>query len=402
MKDTVKKFTVGGNDYFFNGENLTFYKDEYNDKSIENENKCIADIKLKKNILINIANICNLDCVYCFAKGGNYGKREELMTLQTAQSLIDKIKMIKRIGILTFFGGEPTLNFEIIKFFTEKLGDRVERYSIITNGTLIDKKQLEFYNAYNFNLIFSLDGPKNIHDILRGGYDNTIKNIRLATNYKNISIKISCQYTPIHLEKSISIKSLHNFFKSTFEKTPYSITPVISDYCMGKFSEKQIKDGLNEIKWEIKQTFDYLTLEINDKHVYSKSVVKTLERVIFKRKAMYFCGKCSSNQNINFDINGAVYPCHMFFGKNSMEITTEIDEINNKEKYPCNSCWAKYLCEICPGAIVKSRRNFFEFRENCENRNRIKLILESLLEVFSNQKKYEFFSKRLTKLIIEG
>jgi sulfatase maturation enzyme AslB (radical SAM superfamily) len=93
-------------------------------------------------LLLNIANICNMKCTYCFARDGSYGRKGSLMTRETADRVLSRLETRPRLKDVTFFGDEPTLNFDLIKYFHTRLRDRALAFSMNTNGLAISAEQL--------------------------------------------------------------------------------------------------------------------------------------------------------------------------------------------------------------------------------------------------------------------
>lgn len=362
------------------------------------------------NVLFNIANTCNIHCQYCFAGGGTYGRKHELMSLQVVQKIIQKLEHYSIIKCVTFFGGEPTLNFKVIRTFVKELKSRTLRFTIISNGYCIEDNILRFFDKHRFLIIISIDGDKRIHNKIRMGFNETKKIIYKITSYPNIDLRLSCQYTPIHMQMGITIKELHYFFKKTFPGVPYFITAVFSDCSNFKFSEKQLEEIKIEKYWEIDQTFAYLTHLQQNEFIYSKAVTKIVEKLIFRKKSLEFCTKCNMQDTLNFDIDGSLYPCHVFFGKEPYKLS-EIDSIqensllNSKDEIEgCRRCWAKYVCQMCPSSIyILDHLDSVNKQcpEQCEKAHFIETVIKNLLDVYNNPEKYKLFSERFSELYKE-
>ena len=162
-----KEYIVNNNKYIFDGENLELYlidsnfetelNNEKNNKNEKLLNK--SKNKLINKIVFNVSNMCNLNCKYCYANGGNYNREDSLMSLNTAKIIINEIKLkYDDIGTVYFFGGEPLLNFELIKHIVNELEkyyrEKID-FRIVTNGILLNEEKIKFLDKHNFKLYIS-------------------------------------------------------------------------------------------------------------------------------------------------------------------------------------------------------------------------------------------------------
>jgi uncharacterized protein len=417
-KNLYKFFTINNKKFVFDGYQVKLFEtddfspflnhlyDHSPDVLITQSNLKKTKINEINNVLINISNTCNIQCQYCFASGGTYGRLPTLMQPVVIQKIIQKLQRFDKIKCVTFFGGEPTLNAEAIYTFVKELKSRTVRFTIITNGYNIEDHLLKFFNDNKFLVIVSIDGDENIHDMTRMGFKETLTTIQKIQSYPKIGLRLSCQYTPIHMQKGITIKDLHHFFNTTLHGIPYFISYVFSDCPTFQFSEQQLNQ-INKIKhWEVDQTFNYLTHPHQDEFIYSKSVTRILDKVIFQKKSPEFCTKFNSKDTLNFDIDGRLYPCHVFFGKDSYKISQKnpikktILQNNKDELEGCRQCWAKNICQKCPSGIQitgdmdKNCKN----PEQCEISSFIEIVIQRLLEVYMIPEQYKLFSTRFVEL----
>ncbi|MDD6276716.1 MAG: radical SAM protein, partial [Clostridia bacterium] len=149
-----------------------------------------SDYKNKSNVIkamcLHVAHTCNLNCSYCFASQGKYHGNRSLMSFEVGKQAFDFL--IRNSGSrrnleVDFFGGEPLMNWEVVKKLVayareqEKIYDKNFRFTLTTNGVLIDDEVIDFLNKEMSNVVLSLDGRKEIHDHLRkdihgkGSYD---------------------------------------------------------------------------------------------------------------------------------------------------------------------------------------------------------------------------------------
>mgnify|MGYP003496393950 CR=1 FL=1 len=162
-------------------EGLLFTEDTYQDHpSFINRKKVV------KALCLHVAHDCNLKCKYCFASQGDFGGVKEMMSFEVGKKAIDYL--IENSGNrrnleIDFFGGEPLMNFDVVKELVE-YGRKVEkennkniRFTMTTNGILLDDDKIDYINEHMHNVVLSLDGRKEINDNMRptlndkGSYD---------------------------------------------------------------------------------------------------------------------------------------------------------------------------------------------------------------------------------------
>ena len=167
------------------------------------ENK-IIDFKKRptvvKALCLHIAHDCNLACKYCFAEEGEYHGRRALMDYETGKQALDFLianSGSRRNLEVDFFGGEPLLNFDVVKQLVaygreqEKLHDKHFRFTLTTNGVLLNDDIMEFANKEMDNVVLSIDGRKEVHDRMRpfrkgaGSYDLIVPKFQKLAESRN-------------------------------------------------------------------------------------------------------------------------------------------------------------------------------------------------------------------------
>jgi len=311
-----------------------------------------GDVPIKA-LCLNIAQSCNLRCRYCFAGDGNYGK-DELMSFETAKKAIDFVvaNSYNRQNIeVDFFGGEPLLNWEVIKktvLYALTIPNKTFHFTITTNGILLDDEKMEFINEYMENLVLSLDGRKATNDKNRrtktneGTYDILVKNLlKFAKARGNKDYYIRGTYTKDNLDFSEDIKHLASLgFKNI------SLEPVVSegqDYSITKDDLPAIFAEYEKFAKEYANVdYNFFHFMLDDTH--SPCTIKRLSG----------CG--AGCEYIAVSPNGDVYPCHQFVGEENMrlgnledgitntELQEKIKNINVLTKNDCKKCWARYYC----------------------------------------------------------
>ena len=150
-----------------------------------------------KALCLHIAHDCNLACKYCFAEEGEYHGRRALMSFEVGKKALDFLianSGTRRNLEVDFFGGEPLMNFDVVKQIVayarsiEKEHNKNFRFTLTTNGMLVDDDVIEFANKECHNVVLSLDGRKEVHDHLRktvngkGSYDIIVPKFQVLTH----------------------------------------------------------------------------------------------------------------------------------------------------------------------------------------------------------------------------
>ena len=157
-------------------DNKLFTKDEFKPMAGTLKAKTSGVIKA---LCLHIAHTCNLNCSYCFASQGKYHGERALMSFEVGKRTLDFL--IENSGTrrnleVDFFGGEPLMNFEVVKQLVkyarsiEKEKSKNFRFTLTTNGVLVDKSVIDFANREMSNVVLSLDGRKEVHDRYRVDY----------------------------------------------------------------------------------------------------------------------------------------------------------------------------------------------------------------------------------------
>lgn len=310
------------------------------------------------SIELFVAQDCNLKCRYCYGHDGEYSDKG-MMTIDTAKEsvkfLMDTSKN-KEVGIC-FFGGEPLLNFELIKDIAAYAKDLAKEYdkkvsfSITTNATLVDKKISDFIKENKIAVTVSIDGNKEIHDANRyyskskGSYDDVIRGIKyLKDNEVNVAARATAD--PVSMDMLKTVEHLDALgFDSTY------ISP-----CINLFEEDKDFEALKGEFDSLIEKFDgYLQAKEYKRIISLKNIYKVLRRVHISSKRNRFCGAMISM--VAVDKNGEIYPCHRFVASKDYKIGDVRDGINMdvfhsmaqnqlsllaREK--CPDCWAWSLC----------------------------------------------------------
>lgn len=342
-----------------------------------------------------MATDCNLRCRYCYADEGTYHRPRSLMDISTAKRAVDflirKSHRAKEVGI-SFFGGEPLLNYDCITQLVPYAIDRFEcngqrcSFSITTNGTLLTVDKVAFFEKYNFGYIVSLDGPQNINDQNRifpdgtGSYDSVMRRLsQLADAYSGFSHKVTIRATFTGKDHDL-VSSLSHLRTVGFSKISLeSCSPVPKHLAIDK---ENLSDVLTDYdaaaKWYLEQ------LQSGDRFAFYH-MHQLFFQVAEGTKRISQCGAGRGYLAVAPD--GVLYPCHRLVGDETYamgsvftgadsKIQSLFGSVSVPYKQQCRSCWARYICGGgCHATAVQFNHDILQpFDVECElMKYRIKL-----------------------------
>jgi uncharacterized protein len=325
------------------------------------QNKIVPAVKA---MCLNMTHDCNLRCKYCFASQGSYKGAREYMSLEVGKKAFDYLVVAsgKRVNLeVDFFGGEPLMNFEIIKQLVE-YGRSLEgkfnkkfRFTITTNGVLLDDEKIDYINENMVNVVLSIDGRKDTNDKMRktingkGSYDT------IVNNFKNLVDKRGDKdyfargtYTAYNLDFAEDVKHMREL---GFDKI--SVEPVVTkpedDYALLEEHVEQLKKEYEKLA---KMYVEYYPDEEKRFQFFHFNIELDGGPCIYKRSVG--CG--AGTEYVAVTPNGDYYPCHQFVGEEEFIIGNVDDGINQEnivdkfrnlsvnDKPACKECWAKYYC----------------------------------------------------------
>ncbi|MGM0378844.1 MAG: thioether cross-link-forming SCIFF peptide maturase [Bacillota bacterium] len=340
-------------------------KEQLFTKQVKKNNFEIFNKPAIKAMCLHIAHDCNMKCKYCFASQGDYKKRKrDLMSLEVGKKslefLAEKSKNRKNLEV-DFFGGEPLMNFEVVKKLVkyskilEEKYNKNFRFTITTNGLLLDEDKIEFINKHMDNVVLSIDGRKEVNDRMRydknhkGTYDKILPKFKNLIENRDKLYYLRGTFTGYNTDFSKDVLHLANKgFKSL------SIEPVVTDkeneYSLKEkdlknifkeydiLAEKYIERKLNNKKNEFE--FFHFNIDLDDTPCYLKKIRG--------------CG--AGLEYVAITPNGDIYPCHQFVEKdefkmgnistgiNDYSIGNKFNEANVLSKDDCKDCWARFFC----------------------------------------------------------
>ncbi|MDE5780045.1 MAG: thioether cross-link-forming SCIFF peptide maturase [Lachnospiraceae bacterium] len=327
----------------------------------------VVDFKNRKTVVkamcLHIAHDCNLACKYCFAEEGEYHGRRALMSLEVGKKALDFL--IENSGNrrnleVDFFGGEPLMNWEVVKELVrygrskEKEYDKNFRFTLTTNGVLLDDEVMEFVNKEMSNVVMSLDGRKEVNDKMRpfrngkGSYDLIVPKFKkMADSREQKDYYIRGTFTRNNLDFS---KDVIEYADLGFKQM--SIEPVVADpeepYSL---KEEDIPKILEEYD---KLALEYIKRKKEGKGFNFFHFMIDLQQGPCVLKRMAGCG--SGTEYLAVTPWGDLYPCHQFVGQEEFLLGNVFDGITNTEvrdefklcnvyaKEKCRDCFAKFYC----------------------------------------------------------
>jgi uncharacterized protein len=338
----------------------------------------ITDFKKRQTVVkalcLHIAHDCNLACKYCFAEEGEYHGRRELMSYEVGRKALDFLieNSGNRVNLeVDFFGGEPLMNFDVVKQLVEygrsreKECNKKFRFTLTTNGVLLNDDILEFANKEMSNVVLSIDGRQEIHDKMRpfrngkGSYEMIVPKFqKVAESRHQTNYYVRGTFT--HFNTDFSEDVLH-LAKLGFKQI--SVEPVVAesteDYAI---REEDIPTLLAEYD---KLASEMLRLEEENKGFNFFHFMIDLEGGPCVAKRLSGCG--SGTEYLAVTPWGDLYPCHQFVG-NEKFLLGNVDEgitntavrdefklCNVYAKESCRNCFAKFYCS---GGCAANAYNF--------------------------------------------
>ncbi|MBQ9608489.1 MAG: thioether cross-link-forming SCIFF peptide maturase [Lachnospiraceae bacterium] len=328
----------------------------------------IVDFKKRKTVVkalcLHIAHDCNLACKYCFADEGEYhGQKRELMPIEVGRQAIDFLieNSGSRVNLeVDFFGGEPLMNFDVVKEIVaygrskEKEYNKNFRFTLTTNGVLLNDDVIDFCNKEISNVVLSLDGRKCVHDKMRptrngkGSYDIIIPKFKEFVEKRgDKSYYVRGTFTRNNLDFIEDFKAMADLgFKEI------SIEPVVSPPTEDYSIREEDVDKICE-------QYDKLALDIIERYKNGKPVTFFHYMIdlnggpcVYKR--LSGCG--SGTEYLAVTPQGELYPCHQFVGIDGFKLGNVYDGIDNYEvvdefklcnvyaKDKCKDCFARFYC----------------------------------------------------------
>ena len=316
-----------------------------------------------KALCLHVAHTCNLNCSYCFASQGKYHGDRALMSFETGKRALDFL--IENSGTRTnlevdFFGGEPLMNWDVVKKLVEyarsveKQHHKNFRFTLTTNGVLIDDDVIDFCNREMSNVVLSLDGRKEIHDRFRVDYAGNGSYDRIVPKFQKL---VKARGGKNYYMRGTFTHSNPDFTNDVFHMadlgfTELSMEPVV---CAPNDPSALTEDDIKVVM----EQYEILAKEMikRDKEgrgftFYHYMIDLTGGPCIYKR--ISGCG--SGTEYMAVTPWGDLYPCHQFVGEQAYKLgdiwngvtNTRLREdfrkCNAYAREECKDCWARLYC----------------------------------------------------------
>lgn len=327
-----------------------------------------------KALCLHIAHDCNLACKYCFAEEGEYHGRRALMSFEVGKKALDFLvaNSGNRVNLeVDFFGGEPLMNWDVVKQLVEygrsleEPNNKKFRFTLTTNGVLLNDEIMEYLNKEMSNVVLSLDGRKEVNDNMRpfrtgkGSYDLIVPKFqKLADSRNQTDYYVRGTFTRDNLDFSEDVKHFADLgFKQMSiepvvgpEEDPYSIR----EKDLPQIMEEYDKLALEYIKREKEGNgfnFFHFMIDLNQ------------GPCVYKR--LSGCG--SGTEYLAVTPWGDFYPCHQFVGDEDFlmgnvddgitrdDLVGTFSNCNVYSKEKCKNCFAKFYCS---GGCAANSYNF--------------------------------------------
>ena len=365
-----------------------------------------------KALCLHVAHDCNLRCQYCFASTGDFGQGRKIMPPEIAKKAIDFV--IARSGVrhnieVDFFGGEPLMAWDTVtqtvdyaRSLEEKYNKKF-RFTITTNGLLLDEDKRKYINENMDNCVLSLAGRREVNDEFRktvagtGSYDTIVPKFKALVDERdpNLDYYARGTFTSHNLDFAEDVLSIAD---AGFDRL--SVEPVTADPgCGYDLTEDDLPkieaeyDRLTDIMLERKKegkpfTFFHFMVDLDQ----GPCVVKRLRG----------CG--AGYEYVAVTPDGDIYPCHQFVGKDefkqgsvldqsfNMDIAQKFAGMNIYSRPKCQKCWAKFYCSGgCSAANYNMNHDMNDSYDlGCEmERKRLEcaIYLKAMDKICANQSK---------------
>ena len=329
--------------------------------------KVVADEKpVVKSLCLNIAHDCNLRCKYCFASQGDYDTiKRELMSFDVAKRAVDfliKMSGPRQHCEIDFFGGEPLLNWDVVKQTDDYIesiqekNNKIFKLTLTTNGMLLTQDKIDYVNEHKMSLVLSLDGRESVHNAMRPvagsgaeSYKYIAKNLINAVKQRHgLEYYVRGTYTHKNLDFTKDVMAMSDL---GFEHL--SMEPVVGEE--GDYVLREEDWPVLEKEYE-KLADIYLQRQLDgwgEKFNFFHFRMD-LYRGPCMAKRLRGCG--AGHEYMAIVPNGDIYPCHQFVGKDGYVLGNVYDGLQNTEipkdfrnthvfsKPTCAECWAKFFC----------------------------------------------------------
>lgn len=316
-----------------------------------------------KSLCLNVAHDCNLRCQYCFASTGDFKGQRQLMSADVGKKAIDFLishSASREHLEVDMFGGEPLLNFDVVKEIVEYGRDRAYKhgksinFTITTNAVMLNDENMRYINDNFYNVVLSLDGRPEVNDRMRvhrdgtGSYGHIVdKIVKMAAMRKDKEYYVRGTYTRYNLDFAKDVLHIVDLGIDRVSVEPV-VAPEEADYAL-RYEDLPV----------IKEQYKILAEEYIKRYREGRPFVffhfnVDLEQGPCLYKRIKGCG--AGNEYLAVTPEGDIYPCHQFVGIKEYKMGNVITGQLNKDmqikfmktniytKTQCKTCWARYFC----------------------------------------------------------
>jgi uncharacterized protein len=314
-------------------------------------------------LALAISSTCNLACSYCYAQQGSFGGAGRAMSWPVAKQSIDRLlegAASRGAVTIAFLGGEPLVNRALVRQATQYASDQgrevgvTPRFSITSNGTLLDGSDVEFFEAHGFAVTISLDGIGQAHDRQRpfrggaGSYDRIIERV-MPLLERQRRMQVSARVTVTPYTRGLP-SMLDQFIRMGFHSVGFS--PVLATPDAGGALDGPDLSRLLSEMIDCATAFER-RVSAGERYPFSnmESAMQQLHRGTHRP---YPCGAGAGYLGVS--ASGGLYACHRFVDDERAAMGTVLDGPDNRRRMvwlsdrrvdrqtPCSGCWARYLC----------------------------------------------------------
>ncbi len=336
---------------------LLFSADDYLDPEAA---MALPKAAVVKALCLHVSHDCNLRCKYCFASTGDFGTGHRMtMDFDTAKRAIDWVvaKSGKRRNIeVDFFGGEPLMAMDTVKRTVEyarsleEKYDKVFRFTITTNGILLDDETIDYINREMSNVVLSLDGRGEVNDRMRPTVNGKGSYEIIVPKFQKL---VAGRGTKDYYVRGTFTRDNLDFSKDVLHMGELGFRHVSVEPCSGPIDDPFAirEEDLSRVEEEYEKLAQLL-MDRKDINFFHFNVDLAQGPCVIKR--LRGCG--AGCEYVAITPDGDIYPCHQFVGKEEfrmgsvydgsfdMEISGQFAQQNVYTRPACRKCWARFYC----------------------------------------------------------